>query len=184
MTNLEESSINSIEYKYVLKLYVNNENEEFYEKYVKSVNSHNDSLIHNSHPDSGFDLYSPCKIETKERTIKVSMDVKAAMYMVDPSGQLIPCVYYLYPRSSIYKTPFRLANIVGIIDSGYRGHLGCVLDVFDYSDKKESICSIFTRLVQICSPTLEPFKIILVSHDSQLGETERGTGGFGSTGSN
>ena len=29
----------------------------------------------------------------------------------------------MYPRSSIYKTPLRLANNTGIIDSGYRGNL-------------------------------------------------------------
>ena len=31
--------------------------------------------------------------------------------------------YYLYPRSSISKTPLILANSVGIIDSGYRGNI-------------------------------------------------------------
>ena len=31
--------------------------------------------------------------------------------------------YYLYPCSSIVKTPFKVANTVGIIDSGYRGEV-------------------------------------------------------------
>ena len=29
--------------------------------------------------------------------------------------------YYLFPRSSISKTPLRLANSIGLIDGGYRG---------------------------------------------------------------
>jgi dUTPase len=31
--------------------------------------------------------------------------------------------YYLYPRSSLSKTSFQLANSVGVIDAGYRGNL-------------------------------------------------------------
>ena len=38
-----------------------------------------------------------------------------------------------------------------------------------------------TRLVQICLPTLEPFHINIVD-ESQLSQTSRGSGGFGSTG--
>ena len=38
--------------------------------------------------------------------------------------------YYLYPRSSVStKTPLRLANSVGIIDSGYRGNIKAVFDI-------------------------------------------------------
>ena len=171
-------------YNYVLKLYVNSDNKELYEKYRTLVNKHNESIISNPHPDSGFDLYTPSKIITNERTIKVSMDVKAAMYKVSSSGELKPSAYYMYARSSIYKTPFRLANNVGIIDSGYRGYLACVFDVFESEDKSEIVCETLTRLAQLCSPTLEPFKIIFVEDDSDLGLTQRGTGGFGSTGTN
>jgi dUTPase len=37
-------------------------------------------------------------------------------------------------------------------------------------------------MFQICSPTLEPFLVRIVEHESELGITERGCGGFGSTG--
>ena len=46
----------------------------------------------------------------------------------------------------------------------------------------EKVCPKNQRLVQICSPTLEPFQIIKVESDSDLGITTRGSGGFGSTG--
>jgi dUTP pyrophosphatase len=38
------------------------------------------------------------------------------------------------------------------------------------------------RLVQICSPTLEPFDIEVLSDSQELSSSERGEGGFGSTG--
>ena len=36
--------------------------------------------------------------------------------------------YFLMPRSSISKTPLRLANSVGLIDSGYRGEIMAAVD--------------------------------------------------------
>ena len=40
--------------------------------------------------------------------------------------------YYLFPRSSISKTPLRLANSIGLIDGGYRGELvGMVDNIYD-----------------------------------------------------
>lgn len=171
-------------YKYVLQLYVNRENHDLCMKYETAIEKHNDSILHDSHPDSGFDLYIPTKFHIKGRTTKVDMQVKAAMYVYNESGRLVPCAYYMYPRSSIYKTPFRLANNVGIIDSGYRGFLGGVFDVLDDPTQNYITCDKFTRLLQLCSPTLEPFKITMVTDDQQLGQTLRGTGGFGSTGIN
>ena len=84
--------------------------------------------------------------------------------------------YYLYPRSSIYKTPLRLSNSVGIIDAGYRGNIMACVDNHgseDYTIKKG------TRLFQICSPDLKELKFKL---SNTLSETSRGEGGFGSTG--
>ena len=39
-----------------------------------------------------------------------------------------------------------------------------------------------SRLVQICSPNLQPFLVSIVNNLTDLGTTERGSGGFGSTG--
>ena len=77
------------------------------------------------------------------------------------------------------KTKFRLANSVGIIDSGYRGFLGAVLD--NISNEPQNTET--NRLLQICSPTLQPFLVSIVNNEKELGSTERGCGGFGSTGS-
>ena len=89
--------------------------------------------------------------------------------------------YYLYPRSSTgSKTPLRMANSVGIIDSGYRGNLQVYLDNISQED--------FTitqgeRYVQICPPNLDyPIYVVVVDKIEDLGLTNRGSNGFGSTG--
>ena len=103
--------------------------------------------------------------------------------------------YYLYPRSSMgAKTPLRLSNSVGIIDAGYRGELGALLDnhekyittqqgMGEESDFNYYIIEKGDRIVQICSPNLTyPIYPILVNNESELGESIRGSDGFGSTG--
>ena len=91
-----------------------------------------------------------------------------------------PVSFTMHPRSSIYKTPFRLTNNTGIIDAGYRGNLGAVFDVLPEQATQQNP---FERFVQVCAPSLEPFCVHLVENESELGlDTERGTGGFGSTG--
>ena len=102
------------------------------------------------------------------------------------------CGFYLYPRSSISKTRMRLANSVGIIDSGYRGDLIAAVDtigLFGSTDIwhiwKETLSPIkkYDRYFQVCAPDLSPFLVHIVGTEEELGApTIRGTGGFGSTG--
>ena len=128
--------------------------------------------------DSGIDLYVPLDYTHPGSSTRTTykLDHKIICWMtVDVDT---PSSYYLYPRSSIVNTPFRLANSVGIIDAGYRGHIIAALDCISetpYEIKQ------FTRLVQICAPNLSPVRLQL--HDTLDEPTERGTGGFGSTGS-
>jgi dUTP pyrophosphatase len=151
----------------VLRLCVDPELLEFYQNKMKEHNSSYDS---NLHPNSGFDLAIPLSIQVESGSIvKVDFKVKGAMYEDDA-----PIAYYLYSRSSIVKTGLRLANSVGIIDSGYRGNLMAYFDVI-----KNDRVDVYHRLVQICAPDLEPFKVEIVD---SLDKTERGDGGFGSTG--
>jgi dUTP pyrophosphatase len=133
--------------------------------YTTRVNDHNQRLS-NPYPDSGFDLLCVREQECTGTT-KYNLDVKLSLYKDE-----VPSAFYLYPRSSISNTPLRLANSVGIIDSGYRGSMIACFDG-TYSIKK------FQRLVQVCTPTLEPMTVRIVN---SLSDTERGEGGFGSTG--
>ena len=129
--------------------------------------------------DSGFDLYLPEAVSIEASQTKlVDLKVKCAVYKVFKNSSVVePSAYYLYPRSSISKTKFRLANSVGIIDSGYRGNLKIALDCWGTSSGS---CKAFHKLVQICMPDLSyDFEVEIVD---DLDETERGEGGFGSTG--
>jgi dUTPase len=103
-----------------------------------------------------------------------------------------PCGFYLYPRSSISKTRMRLANSVGIIDAGYRGDLIAAVDtigLFGSADIwhiwKETLSPIkkYDRYFQVCAPDLSPFLVHIVETEQDLSPpTDRGAGGFGSTG--
>jgi dUTPase len=63
-----------------------------------------------------------------------------------------------------------------------------VVDNIDYANNDMKACirkymTPMTRMFQICSPTLEPFFVEIVDTEEALGSsTERGNGGFGSTG--
>lgn len=83
----------------------------------------------------------------------------------------------------------RLANSVGIIDAGYRGNIIGMFDVVNidnsYNEDKgaDYYAKSYDRLVQICAPGLVPIFVEMVDSIEALGiETERGSGGFGSTG--
>ena len=85
--------------------------------------------------------------------------------------------YNMYARSSIAKTPLRLANGVGLCDAAYTGPLKAALhntDINnDFTIKKGE------RYVQLAYPNLEEVSFELVD---ELRDTTRGAGGFGSTG--
>lgn len=156
------------------------DNDELLSLYKNKVESHNTMVMVSSTPDSGFDLFIPNDQTFNNyhhsssiwKPLFVDLNVKATMIENDK------CVgFQIYPRSSISKTPLMLANQVGIIDSGYRGSLIAAFRSFQEEYKIEK----HSRLVQICHPTLKPFIVKIVSED-QLSRTERGEGGFGSTG--
>ena len=153
------------------------------EKYVNAAEKHNESVADvivrsgpNGYADSGFDIYAPFDQDFTggELGKKLNFHIQCAAY----EDEYTPCGYYMYPRSSISKTPLRLANSVGIIDSGYRGNLMAALDCHLPAGEKYTVNS-GVRLAQICAPTLLPFIVKVVD---KLDDTTRGAGGFGSTG--
>ena len=124
--------------------------------------------------DSGLDLFCPETITINPgETVKINLQIKCEALSNDGQRNVS---YYLYPRSSIIKTPLRLSNSVGIIDAGYRGDIiACVDNI-----KSESYTiNKGDRLFQICAGNLEPIQFKLVN---DLSNTQRGSGGFGSTG--
>ena len=185
----------------VLKLFVPANNASLRVFYINRIQDHNAGRF-DTFPDSGFDLGLPSDFNiTKVCSNKIPLGVHCAMYMYvrlasagsgsgsganAASADLnipieVPQAYYLYPRSSIIKTPLRLSNSVGIIDSGYRGEITAVVDKVDNQVDSFQIRAM-DRYFQLCHPSLMPFKVIMVNTIEELGLTARGDGGFGSTG--
>lgn len=146
------------------------------DKYREYIDEHNRGIIANGLcANSGFDLFVPetTTFSQDMKTHMISMGVKTEMLFKGTE----PCGYYMFPRSSISKTPLMLANHTGVIDSGYRGALiGAFRNMGD-----EYIVEKHTRLLQVCHPSLCPIYVVL-TNENELSSTERGEGGFGSTG--
>lgn len=82
---------------------------------------------------------------------------------------------FLFPRSSISKTSLAMSNSVGIIDSNYRGEIKIRFRINDHTNRYD----IGDRIAQL---VILPYPEISLVEVEELSETERGTGGFGSTG--
>ena len=83
----------------------------------------------------------------------------------------------ILPRSSIgAKTPLRLSNSVGLIDSGYRGELGVLYD--NTSDEPYTV-NAGDRIAQLLVMPSYRFQAKVVDI---LADSDRGEGGFGSSG--
>ncbi len=81
----------------------------------------------------------------------------------------------VFPRSSIYKTGAILSNGVGVIDSDYRGEIGAKLWVLKFKEKYE----IGDRIAQLVIVPIPPVEWV---EAEELTVTDRGVGGYGSTG--
>ena len=84
----------------------------------------------------------------------------------------------IFPRSSISKTAHSLRNAVGVIDSGYRGE---IMMKFDINTHNSPVYDVGDRIAQII---IMPYPQIEFEEVFELADSERGSGGFGSTGTN
>lgn len=121
--------------------------------------------------DAAADIYAAETITLKAHSL--ANLIKTGVRIALPTGW----VAYIVPRSSIgMKTPLRLSNSVGVIDESYRGPLGVIYD--NISDSDYTI-NAGDRIAQLIIMPVYHFKANVVD---TLPETERGEGGFGSTG--
>jgi dUTP pyrophosphatase len=81
----------------------------------------------------------------------------------------------LFPRSSVYKTGQTLSNCVGVIDSGYRGEIMLKYTLSPYGLEYQ----IGERVGQLI---IMPYPHVEFVEENELTQTERGEGGYGSTG--
>lgn len=134
-------------------------------------------------PLDGLRMYKNVQFIEYETNLQIAPETKDVHTLV-------------FPRSSISKTYLGFANSVAVIDNGYRGQ---ILIRFRYNFQPEDLVilpeqgvykaygiinneKIYQRNDKIGQLVIAPtLKADLVLIDD-LNETERGTGGFGSTG--
>ena len=133
---------------------------------------HPDAVIpkYAKHGDAGMDLTATWMEFDHERKI-VTYGTSIAIEI--PTG----FVGLIYPRSSVYKTSMVLANHVGVIDSGYRGEIMFKFRVLN--DDWRDIYDVGDRIGQII---ITPYPQIHFNEILELSDTDRGDGGYGSTG--
>jgi dUTP pyrophosphatase len=92
----------------------------------------------------------------------------------------------LFPRSSVSKTDLSMANSVGVIDSDYRGEVEARFKPthFDYMNNSINTRGDYRYYTgdKVCQLIIVPIPTIKPMWSDELSDTNRGDGGFGSTG--
>ena len=119
--------------------------------------------------DAGMDLTITKEIENTSFSVSYGFGIALEI----PQGY----VGLVFPRSSVRNQELVLSNCVGVIDSGYRGELQAT---FKKTNGLDSIkYKVGDRGAQII---ILPYPTIYMTEVPELSNTERGEGGFGSTG--
>lgn len=147
-----------------------------------------------SNDNAGFDLFVAERCETKGGIVSLlHLGCKARMVRCSQE-QEEEVAFWLAPRSSIWKSGVTQANSIGVIDKSYRGLLmGAVVPIPKYTgywsqgnyvwancDVADPVIEKGQRLFQIVAPDMGWIKEVRIVES--LSETERGEGGFGSSG--
>lgn len=136
--------------------------------------------------DAGFDLYAT----SIEKTVDY-IEYKTGIAVEIPEGY----VGLIFPRSSVTTYDLMLKNCVGVIDASYRGEIRCrfspivngnikdiLIDVvnekFNFKWNLDKQYKVGDRVAQIVFIELPKINLVEVQ---ELSDTQRGTGGFGST---
>ena len=141
------------------------------------------ALYNRSDQNAGFDLHASADVAVDKSAAFIPFGISARLLKVEqmPHGDSNDLLkteshFFLAPRSSIYKTGLMMANSVGVIDKSYRGELKApVWSIIGDTSVKEG-----ERLFQILAPDMGWIRHVRLV--DSLPNTERGDGGFGSTG--
>jgi dUTP pyrophosphatase len=88
----------------------------------------------------------------------------------------------LFPRSSNSKKQLLLTNSVGVLDSGYRGEIEFRFKIVGNGVTPDGDIDIYNVGDKIGQIMIIPYPLIEFIESDTLSETERGDGGFGSSG--
>jgi dUTP pyrophosphatase len=127
------------------------------------------AYAHNT--DAGIDLYSTisCILKPYERKI-----IPSGIKLSIPEGY----AGFVMPRSGLaIKNGISLVNSPGLIDSGYRGEI-CII-MINLDKEKDFTINKGDKICQLVIQKIEHANLI---ESEELDESDRGEGGFGSTG--
>lgn len=122
--------------------------------------------------DAGMDMVATKIISDNLGAVTYGTDIA----MEIPKG----FVGLIFPRSSVRKTNLQLSNSVGVVDSGYRGEIQATFNKIQGIDNVER--DSYKVGDRICQIMIIPHPDIQFEEVEELNNTERGEGGFGSTG--
>jgi dUTP pyrophosphatase len=119
--------------------------------------------------DAGMDLTITKVIENTSFSVSYGFGIA----MEIPKGY----VGLVFPRSSVRNQDLILSNCVGVIDSGYRGEIQATFKKTNGLDSLKY--KVGERGAQII---ILPYPQVYMTEVPELSDSERGEGGFGSTG--
>ena len=136
-----------------------------------------------SDENAGVDLHAAADVHIEQTPMFIPFGLIARLVKVEPMPHGTSNDYckkdshfLLLPRSSIYKSGLIMANSCGVIDKSYRGELKAPV----WSMTGNSTVKQGDRLFQIVAPDMGWIRHIRIV--DSMPSTERGSGGFGSSG--
>lgn len=136
---------------------------------IKKLRPYAVKPIYSKVGDAGLDLVATTFVAVNETHITYGTDLAFEI----PEGY----VGLIFPRSSIRNYTLSLSNSVGVIDSGYRGEVQVTFNKL--SSNKPVYYNQGDKIAQMI---ILPYPQIALVEVAELSSTERGEGGFGSTG--
>ena len=145
--------------------------------------------IKNLHPNAVIPTYA--------KDGDAGMDLTAVTKSYDRDGNIvygtglafeIPEGYVglVFPRSSLSRLDIALSNCVGVIDSGYRGEVTVKFKPAMLFNREQRPIILNNRIYEVGERVAQiiiiPYPQITFVEADELSETERGTGGYGSSG--
>jgi dUTP pyrophosphatase len=139
---------------------------------VRVKKLHEDAIIpvYGKPGDAGLDLTAVSAIQDQYGNVVYGTGLAIEI----PDGY----VGLIFPRSSNSKTDLYLTNHVGVVDSGYRGEI-----MFKFRPVNGLLnAKVFQVGDRVGQLIIISYPQITLMESDELSDTERGEGGFGSTG--
>ena len=142
-------------------------------------------------------LHPNAVIPTYAKDGDAGMDLTAVTKSYDRDGNIvygtglafeIPEGYVglVFPRSSISSLDITMSNCVGVVDSGYRGEVTAKFKPAMLFNREQRPIILNNRIYnageRIAQLIITPYPQITFVEADELSQTERGAGGYGSSG--